>query len=790
MNSFRGLIVFACLALAFSAPASHAELVLTARSGGADLPVLAIGPTTWSLGGAHPQHVAASLPGLHLGLQGRLADNVEQGVWAPVSFGLDRLRKDDRGKDPDVVAVAHVNFAYRVRADWPLGSGLVADTYWPQPDRGAALFVMAWVVKGRVRLIRVGPDYTGGALATSIYLPLKEDELGGQAVLLLWRDGRFVTPRTQFESASAMRASIACSVDDLAGLRTELKSGLAPDTADRNGSSLLQQAVRSNAIDCVRALLAAKAHLKADGGGRPPLLVAAGLGRDVIVRELLKAGARVDGGDKDGTTPLIVASAHGHLGAVQALLKAGADVDHADTDEDSAITSALDAGYARVVEALLRGGSSFSFRTDQNERAFVTQCKDGHTAVVELYLKHHVSANTEVNGTSALVAASAQGSVTLVGDLLKAGARVEGSSPSVLTPLIAASAAGNGPVVKLLLASGANVSARVKRTGYTALHFAAITGSRDVLEDLVAAKAPIDAIAKDGVAPLDIALLVQSRVAVDVLEAHGARLRLGWKASDVVVEAAIMMDRSKLVTQAIHEGWNVNAPFPDGWTPWQLARAMNAVGCARVLAQAKADERTQAPFDMVEPRHLDQRIRLLAAAPVSDPRDPMAQFPEQRVLVDAILTPTGRLALPRIRGQVDGRLARSVLTTLDQWRFNEPRERGRPVGVHVVLPIEFPSSMDRHFESRQVDQMPRVIKQEKPVIPFALQRVGQGGKVLIQFTVGVDGHTHDIHVVQTSLPAWGPVAVGAVERWTFVPGKIAGRPVPVQIMVPMTLSFQ
>ena len=790
MNSSRALMVFACLAMAFSAPAARATLVLTARSGGADLPVEAIGPGTWILGGAHPQHVAASLPGLHVGLQGRLTDNVDLGVWAPASFGIDRLRKDDRGKDPLVVAVARVGIAFRVRADWPLGGGPVADTYWPQPDRGAALFVVAWVVKGRVRRIRVGPDYPGGPLAKAIYLPLKEDELGGQPVLLLWRDGHFVTPLAQFESASARRASIACSVDDSAGLRTELKTGLAPDSADRNGASLLEQAVRSNAIDCVRVLLAAKARTKADGNGRPPLLVAAGLGRDAIVRELLQAGARVDGADKEETTPLILASERGHLGAVQALLKAGADVDHSDSYDDSAITSALDAGYARVVEALLQGGSSFTFRTDQNERAFVTQCKDGHTAVVELFLKHHVSANAEAEGTSALVAASAQGSVTLVSDLLKAGARIEGSSPSGLTPLIAASVAGNGPVVKLLLASGANVSARVKRTGYTALHFAAITGSRDVLEDLVSAKAPIDAIARDGVAPLDIALLVQSRVAVDVLVAHGARLRLGWAASGVVIEAAIMMDRSKLLAQVIHEGWNVNAPFPDGWTPWQLARTMNAVGCARLLAQAKADERPPAPFDVVEPRRLDQRIRLLAAAPVTDPRDPMAQFPEERVLVDAILTPAGTLALPRIRGQVDGRLARSVLTTLDQWRFNDPRERGRPVGVHVVFPIEFPSSMDRHFESRQVDQLPRVIKEEKPVIPIELERLGQGGKVLIQFTVGVDGHTHNIRVVQTSLPAWGPVAAGAVERWTFVPGKIAGRPVPVQMMVPITLSFQ
>ena len=59
------------------------------------------------------------------------------------------------------------------------------------------------------------------------------------------------------------------------------------------------------------------------------------------------------------------------------------------------------------------------------------------------------------------------------------------------------------------------------------------------------------------------------------------------------------------------------------------------------------------------------------------------------------------------------------------------------------------------------------------------------GTVLLETVVGVDGHTHDIRVIQPLGYGLSEKAVEALQKWTFRPGMLDDKPVPVSIKVEM-----
>ena len=91
------------------------------------------------------------------------------------------------------------------------------------------------------------------------------------------------------------------------------------------------------------------------------------------------------------------------------------------------------------------------------------------------------------------------------------------------TPLMLASFYGNAPVVKLLLAR----EVEVNRPGWTALHYAAINGSSEIVKLLLDASAYVDAESPDDkMTPVMLAAMRGRVAAVEVLRDNGADLTL------------------------------------------------------------------------------------------------------------------------------------------------------------------------------------------------------------------------------------------------------------------------
>ena len=76
-----------------------------------------------------------------------------------------------------------------------------------------------------------------------------------------------------------------------------------------------------------------------------------------LVRELLKAGAKLDSTDREGWTPLHIASKKGNLKLVQELLKAGAKLDSTDREGWTPLHIASKKGNLKLVQELLKAGA-------------------------------------------------------------------------------------------------------------------------------------------------------------------------------------------------------------------------------------------------------------------------------------------------------------------------------------------------------------------------------------------------------------------------------------------------
>ncbi|OIR14999.1 ankyrin repeat protein [mine drainage metagenome] len=779
------------VALLLIAPvSSRAELTLVARVDGKGPahPVTETSQLASMMGwGSAPGKKADAAV---LGIEGDLAANAEFGVWAPKSYKIVRCNQEERREHPNVAARLVIDFSYRVKSTYASPDVTKLDTLWPGRMHGPVAFLWAWVEHGKVAYMAAKPDVGQGHMYLEYRNDLKDGDLSGQLVLFLWRNGHFVRPASRFTSEAESRASIACAMDDVGTLQRELGAGVSPNATDSDGYTLLHYAVKSDAAKCVTLLLKAGAAKNGNDRTDPPLVWAARLGRMAAMEALLAKRPLLDARRYDGSTPLIAAAKNGQIEAVRRLVRTRADVDEMDDRSEAAITSALDAGYAGIGRVLLDADATLNFHSDENERAFVTQCRMGHTGVVRLYLEHHVSANTSADGFSVLGAASIRGSAELVKLLIDAKAKVNAVSARGLTPLMIATISGNVAAVRTLLAAKADPSLRSKKGGATPLHSAAGNDRADIVRLLLDAGAPIDAKANDDLTPLDVALLTHARDTSALLIERGAAIDPKSPVNQAVVESAIEMDLASVIRRELAEGWKADSLVGGHWPAVRVAELCHAADCERLLRAACGKSLPPAPYPVISANDLDSPIRVLQAGSLTDPRDPLDNFPRERVVVTALLTPAGTLAFPQIGKVPDTRLTQQVLVSLEGWRLTPPRQHAKWVGVRVSLPIRFPASIERQYSVNQVDELPRAIKKVQPDISLRLRSLAESGEVDVAFVVDATGHPQDVRVVRASISEWGPAAVDALKHWVFVPGKVAGHPVPVEMVQPFVLSFR
>lgn len=358
--------------------------------------------------------------------------------------------------------------------------------------------------------------------------------------------------------------SIACQQRNVSLARRLLEAGANPNHAGSNAETALMAVADMGAsrVDLVKLLVAYGADVNAREatGGQTALMWAAVRDDVAIANALIDAGADIGAATKAGSTPLHFAAQQGALSVAQLLLERGADPNATLTvrqidQETQAYVEVLtnvtplwlamtirheelgalllrhganpNAGHYRNIPplhfAVLGGMTSLTkallaYGADPNGRAPVTAFPP--QGAEENLIGHKTFYLMPVGATPLLVAAQNRDPSTMR-LLLDAGADPGLAADDGTTPLMTAAgvsdqryrlpaprqqpdAARALEAVKVALATGAAINA-ANESGQTALHGAAGSRLREVVEFLIESGANAAAENSSGLTPLDVA---------------------------------------------------------------------------------------------------------------------------------------------------------------------------------------------------------------------------------------------------------------------------------------------
>jgi ankyrin repeat protein len=130
----------------------------------------------------------------------------------------------------------------------------------------------------------------------------------------------------------------------------------AAEQMDLRGKNFLHLAIINENFESVLFLLSIQVNVNSrvqDVNQTTAIHLAAACENEMIIRNLILAGARLNDRDATQKTALHVASERGRLQAVQALLQNGADFDAVDGDGNNALHIAVKEGHFHIVRELL-----------------------------------------------------------------------------------------------------------------------------------------------------------------------------------------------------------------------------------------------------------------------------------------------------------------------------------------------------------------------------------------------------------------------------------------------------
>ena len=256
------------------------------------------------------------------------------------------------------------------------------------------------------------------------------------------------------------------------------------------------KAIRTNDMATLRTLVrtAADANAKTQSGD-PLLMVAAAAGSADAVRFLLDQGADVNAQNAFGATALIWAATD--LQKVQLLVARGANVNAAaKSGRTAAMVAAMSEGTGPIVRLLALKGADLKAKDAFQNTLLVAAAVGNNLDVMRMAIDAGVDPSAAgATGATALYMATYHANIPAVQLLLSKGARVDAvadyptlivvdepkSGPIALrkaTPLMIAAATGTPELVKILLDAGANVNAKDSRS-MTPLMFAVAKNRQD-----------------------------------------------------------------------------------------------------------------------------------------------------------------------------------------------------------------------------------------------------------------------------------------------------------------------
>eukprot|EP00050_Salpingoeca_kvevrii_P014894 m.41378 g.41378 ORF g.41378 m.41378 type:complete len:808 (-) comp6041_c0_seq3:93-2516(-) len=274
--------------------------------------------------------------------------------------------------------------------------------------------------------------------------------------------------------------------------RLLLQQHVAVDKLNELHASATLCAARAGNAEVISLLLAAGASPNGGGANIHPLMVAAQLGHEAVIRILLEGGADVNA-QSPGTrwTALMYAALNGHVAVAELLLQHNADCNKTNLLDMTALDVAMSRKQT-AMEALLETHTSRRRRNTSSATIrhldVFEATKRGELDLVQQYLKvDHVDPNKrDADGATCLMFAAMRGHAEIAQLLVDSGADIDAQdSISGWTALMQATYYGHKAIARLLLDAGASLAVQAKN-GCSAFDIASIIGDTEVIRLLAA----------------------------------------------------------------------------------------------------------------------------------------------------------------------------------------------------------------------------------------------------------------------------------------------------------------
>ncbi len=346
----------------------------------------------------------------------------------------------------------------------------------------------------------------------------------------------------------------------LSSISTLIEYGASLDLQNNAGKTVLDVAVSPQVVELLRGLDAGQTNSEPGARATPQpeseaeQLAEAIAGRDAAATEqLLQAGADPNTGDASGDPLLRLAILDGSVDIVELLIEYGADVNALDSRGDALLPQAARSGQLEAVQLLLDAGADVHGRLTANDydsggvdgTALYHAALEGYDEIAELLIAHGADVNL-------------------------------GESWVNETPLHVAAFQNRPNMVAILLEHGADPDRLSDwRGGYTPLQYAAITGSVEAIEALLAGGANPNSQNEFGRTPLLSAIReIQAENLVEtlaVLLEGGANPNLQDNSGDAALHHAALASRVEIVPLLIEYGADLDQRNNAGLTPLDLA---------------------------------------------------------------------------------------------------------------------------------------------------------------------------------------------------------------------------
>lgn len=207
----------------------------------------------------------------------------------------------------------------------------------------------------------------------------------------------------------------------------------AAEQMDRRGRNFLHIAIMKDDLESVLFLLAIQVDVNSrvhDINQTPPLHLAAASKNEMITRNLILAGARINDRDATQKTALHVAAERGNLEALSALLENGADFDAVDSNGNNALHIAVRESHLTVVRELLTVSTINAEAINlKGKNPLHELCRIGQdslaASICELFLEcmpNYPINQTDIQGNTPLLLAFMRGQAPLCKVLVRNGA--------------------------------------------------------------------------------------------------------------------------------------------------------------------------------------------------------------------------------------------------------------------------------------------------------------------------------------------------------------------------------